>query len=93
MGIKQALYKLITSLAVCGPVFSKGISEDKKARMEFPRNILSVLILCIYTGADTGFCSGGGDKSGREALRKNLPPTELLRGGGRFSDNLDCFVI
>ena len=38
------------------------------------------IYIYIYTGADTGFSSGG-DKSGASARKIFCPPPELLRGG------------
>ena len=39
--------------------------------------------LCVRTGADTGFSSGG-DKSGAKRPKNFLSPPELLRGGTEF---------
>ena len=36
----------------------------------------------MYSGADTGFCSGGGGKSGREATGKIPPPLLASQGDG-----------
>ena len=56
-----------------------------KARIKRPS--YKHMDIYIYTGADTGFSSGGGDKSGAKRPKNFLSPPWAPQGGGQGGDS------